>query len=252
VFRSARRAIVHPLYQEYQKTLIPSQWKYLPRTVDICAMDPFFLVVDAEFDVVVTAADFEDAFRRLPELISADFDARKLHARSLLKVPMSAKQPACSGPEPREIVVGEASSSSNSLLPDILDLATAVFTCHGASCERNPRLPYLFGWEGIAQHHCSDFGSDASHYWFQHLLEDEPGPPMIEFSASGSEIAAAVVRASGLDDKVATISDMDVKTKDIRFGCSFCPPIYGRNWMRGGYKWHELVHSSFDYFIFRH
>ena len=238
--RSARRAIVHSFYQEYQKTLRPSQWKYLPRTLDICAMDPFSAVMNAEADVVVTAADFEDAFRQLPELIAANFEARKLHARSLLKVPTSANQPTCSAPEQGEIVVGEASSSSTSLLPDVLNLATAVFRCHEASCKLNPRVPYLFGWDDIAQHNCkSDLGSYASDY---HLM-DEPGPSKIEFSAAGSEIAAAVVRVAGLDDKVATVSDMDAKTKDIRFGCPLCPPATnnGSCWTMPGFKWHELV-----------
>ena len=80
------------------------------------------VVVDAEADVVVTATDFEDAFRQLPELISAYFDARKLHVRSLLKIPTS-NQPLL---EPKEIVVGEASLSSNSLRSDALDLATCL------------------------------------------------------------------------------------------------------------------------------
>ena len=220
---------------------MPSQWKHLPRTVDICAMDPFSAVVNAEVDVVVTAADFEDAFRQLPELIAADFDARKLHARSLLKVPTSANQPACSAHEPGEIVEGESSSSSNSLLPDALDLASAVFTCQEASCRESG----LFGWDGITQHQCKqelDLLRNGP-YWI-HRTEYKLGPPKIEFSAPGSEIAAAVVRAVGLNDKVATVSDMDMKTKDIRFGCSLCPPQKkNRIWKMGGYKWREFVRS---------
>jgi hypothetical protein len=229
----ARREIIHTSYQEYQKMLMPYQWKYLPRTIDICAMHPFSAVVDAEANVVVTTADFEDAFCQLPELISAEFDARKLHARSLVKVPTSANQPASSIPE---------------LGPDVLDLAIAVFTCHEAPCYFNHR-PYLFGWDDIAQHHCKlDLDSHSRDYWVQHHLEYEPGPPKIEFSALGSEIAAAVVRAVGLNDKIATISNMDEMAKDIRFGCSFCPPNYvlGSNcdsWMTVGYTWRELVCS---------
>ena len=204
------------------------------------------VVVDAEADVVVTATDFEDTIHQLPELISANFDARKLHVRSLLKLPMLANQPACSAPELGEIVEGEASSSSNSLPPDVLDLATAVFTCHELSCQFTRRGSCLFGWDDIAQHHCKlDLGSHSSNFWVQHRMEYGPGPPKIKFNTSGSEIAAAVVRAVGLDDKVATISDMDVKTKDIRFGCSVCPPMKknGSCWMMNGYKWRELVRS---------
>ena len=244
--RAARRSIIHTAYQEYQKTLMPSQWKYIPRTVDICAMNPFAAVVDAEADVT---ADFDDAFRQLPELLSAYSDAHKLHARSLLKIPSSADQPASSAPEPGEIVEGEASSSSNSSPPDALDLATAVFICREASCNFGRRESYLIGWDDIAQHHCkSDLDSLSNNpYWIQYRVEKESGPPKIDFSMQGSGIAATVIRAAGLDDKVATASDMDTKTKDIRFGCSVCAPlkINATSWMKSGYKWREFVRSCF-------
>ena len=249
--RFARREIVQTSYQEYQKTLMPFQWKYLPRAVDICEMGPFSAVVNAETDVVFTAVDFEDAFRQLPELISADFDARKLHVRSLLKIPTSANQSTCSAPEPGEIV-GEASSSSNSL-PDPLDLATTVFKCHEGSCMKS-----LFGWDDIAQHHCKlDINLQSNSRWnLNHTLqlveEYQPGLPEMEFNALRSEVSAAVVRAAGLDDKVATVSDMDAKTKDIRFGCSICVPVKRNGiWKKRGYKWRELVRSCLCIYIFR-
>jgi hypothetical protein len=123
-------------------------------------MGPFAAVVDAQADIVVTAADFEDAFRQLPELLSADFNARKLRARHLLNVATSGNHAASSAPEPGEIVVGETSSSSNSSPSDPLDLATAAFTCQEVTCNFSGRGSYLFGWDDIAQHHCKlDFGS---------------------------------------------------------------------------------------------
>ena len=101
----------------------------------------------------------------------------------------------------------------------------------------------LFGWDDIAQHHCK---LDFNNYnrWFVPNLT-APGPPKIEFNALGSGIAATVVRAVGLDDKLATVSDVDAKTKDIRFGCSLCPPQKKKvgNWSKSGYKWRELVRS---------
>jgi hypothetical protein len=246
--RIKRRAIVHSFYQDYQKTLMPSQWKYLPLTIDICAMDPFAAVVDAEFDVAVTAMDFEDAFRQLPGLISADFDARKLHVRSLLETLTSANQPACSASKPGKIVDGEASSSLNSLPPDALDLATAVFRCNEESCKKS----CLFGWDDIAQHHCKrDLDLYSDRLWMQPRIqrhvEYKPRLQKMEFSVPRSKITAAVVRAAGLNDKVATASDMDAKTKDIRFGCSICSPVKRRNgpWEKGGYKWRDLVRSCF-------
>jgi len=133
-------------------------------------MEPFAVVLDAEAGVTVTAAHFEDAFRQLPELLLADSDSRRLHARSLLKFLTSVDQPISSPPEPGEIVEGEASSSSNSPQPDAMDLATAVFACREMACNRfNRKQFYLFGWDDIAQHHCKSdldsLSSDASNPW---------------------------------------------------------------------------------------
>ena len=242
--QSARRLIIHTSYKEYQKKLMPSQWKYLPQTVDICAMDPFAAVVDAEADVTITATDFEDAFCQLPELLSAYSDARKLHARHMLNIATSGNHPSSSAPEPREIVEGEASSSSNFSPPDPLDLATSAFTCREVTCNFSSRGSYLFGWDDIAQHHCKlDLGSRS--YRIQRCVEYEPGPPKIDFNGHAKLIAAAVVRAAGLDDKVATALDMDTKAKDMRFGCSVCPPLKRNttSWVKGGYKWREFVRS---------
>jgi hypothetical protein len=128
-----------------------------------------------------------------------------------------------------------------------LDLATSVFTCLEASC----RESYLFGWDDIAQHHCkadfSDFRSYPSWSGIHRREEDgKPSPPKVKFNAMGSEITAAVLRVAGLDNKVATASDMDAKTKDIRFGCSLCPPVKRNGtWKMGGYKWREMVRSCF-------
>lgn len=238
--QDSRRAIIDTSYQEFKKTLMPSQWKYLPRTLDICALDPFTKVMDAAVDVAVTATDFEQAFHELPELLAASSDARKLHARSLLKILTSATQPA---PEPREILQGHVAVSLNSSQPDALDLATAAFTCQGQSC----RAPNLFGWDAIAQHHCRldlDWFIGQPYGHLQQCVDHSPDPPKISFSSDLSKIAAAVVQATGLDDRVATILDMDAK--DLRFGCSVCSPRKERgkgssSWVKAGYKWRDFV-----------
>jgi len=222
--RSARRAIVHTSYQEYKKTLMPSQWKYLPRTLDICALDLFAKVIDAKDDVTVTAADFEDTFHQLPELLTASSDALKLHARSLIEISTPLNQPASSAPGPGQFVEGEAASSAQ---PDALDLATAVFACKELSCGE----PYLFGWDDIAQHHCKmdlDHLNERLHYWELYNPFDRAHHRLrIVFDSLRSRMAAIVVRAAGLDDKVATVSDMDAT--DLRFGCSVCSSVW-----RGG------------------
>jgi hypothetical protein len=219
---------------------MPSQWKYLPRTLDIYALDPFAKVVDVNADVVVTAADFEDAFQQLPELLSASSEARKIQLRNLLQIPTSKNQPASSTSQPGKMIQSEAPSSSSQ--PDALDLATAAFTCR-----ERCGVPSLFGWDDIAQHHCkSDLDTfDISDLlsWWQHAIRfaQAPGPPKIDFSADLSKIAGAVIQAVGLDDRVATVSDMDAK--DLRFGCSACPPerYRGCSWMKFGYNWRDFV-----------
>ena len=221
------------------------------QTLDICAMDPFAEVLDAEADITITAADFEDAFRQLPQLLSAYSDGRKLHARGLLKIPVSVNQPTDSAPDLGEILEEKASSSSNFSPVDTLDLATAVFICKEAPCfSSSSSEPYLFGWDDIAQHHCKpdlDSVSNANNpsYGIRQHVEYVYIPQKILFTAQGSKIAAAVVRAAGLDDRITKASDMD--EKDLRFGCSACPLI-NRNiaaWTKAGYKWRDFVRSTF-------
>jgi len=223
---------------------MPSQWKYLSRTLDICALEPFAKVLDAKPDVVVTAADFEDAFRQLPELLLASSEARKIHLRSLLQVPTSANQPASSASGAGEIVQSEApSSSSSSSQIDALDLATAVFTC-----QERCSAPALFGWDDIAQHHCrldldrfDRFDTSGLLSCWEHRIDQAAGPPKIDFSVERSRIARAVVQAAGLDDRTATVLDMDAK--DLRFGCSACRPerYAGYSLTKVGYKWRDWV-----------
>jgi hypothetical protein len=239
--RAQRRAFIHTSYQEFHKKLTPSQWKYLPRTIDICALDPFAQVLDARADVVVTAADFEDAFHLLPELLSASSDARRLQARSLLKIPTCGIQPASRAPEPGEIVASEAALSPSH--PDALNLATAAFSCQELPCNSyGIKAPYLFGWDDIASHHCRSDSFSANPFWYQQPTEDAPASPKITFSTLGSKIAGAAVRAARLDDKVATVSNMDAK--DLWFGCSVCPAQKKNgSWTKVGYKWREIVGS---------
>ena len=243
--RTARRSIIHASYQEYQKALMPTQWKYLPRTLDICALDPFATVLGAPAEVTVTAAHLEDAFRQLPELLVASSDVLKLHARSLIKIPA---QPASSSQELGDILEGEAASPSSSIQPTALDLAASAFTCEEPICMRS----YLFGWDDIAQHHCRmdlDSFDSVAYGWEPYWIDQPPDPPKIAFSAGGSEIAGAIVRAAGLDDRVATPLDMDAN--DLRFGCSACPPQrYGTSWTKVGYKWRDFVRFlPFDCFL---
>jgi len=240
--QTARRTIIHTSYQEFKKRLMPSQWKYLPRTFDICALDPFAKVLDAEADVFITAADFEEAFRQLPELLSASSDVRQIEARSLLEIPTSVIQPPSSLPEPGEIPESGAALSSSH--PDALNLATAAFTCEESPCNslHVNKAPYLFGWDDIASHYCRLDSLAGEPFWYQQPMGAAPTPPKIAFSPLGSDIAGTVVRAAGLDDRVATVSDMDAK--DLRFGCFTCPSQKRNGALtKVGYNWRDFVGS---------
>jgi len=119
------------------------------------------------------------------------------------------------------------------------------------TCTISRRRSYLFGWDDIAQHHCKlNFGSRSS---YPDHVDYELGPLKIAFNGHARLIAATVVRAAGLDDKVATVSDMDTKSKDMRFGCSVCPPLKrnATSWVKGGYKWREFVCSCLLLLFFR-
>ncbi|KAJ3504221.1 hypothetical protein NLJ89_g8050 [Agrocybe chaxingu] len=229
--RAGRRAIVHALYQEYKKTLRPSQWKCLPRTIDICAMEPFIKVLDADANVAVTAIHFEDAMRQLPRLLSSALARRKKDALASLKRHTSTLR--------RLRRRGQRRSPP----PNPLDLATSAFICLESCRASSSVLGYglyppssrLFGWDEVASHECRrDTYSDSPC--------KELDPRALKVSVHNSEVVTAIVQAVGLDDKVATIADMDAK--DIRFGCSVCPSTLKdgeSSWCKVGYKWREFV-----------
>ena len=149
--------------------------------------------MDSAVDVIITAVDFEDPFRQLPELLVASSSARKLHACSPIKIPTSCLLPDSSAPEREEILDGKAAMSSNSLQPDVLDLATATFTCQEQSCIC--AVLTLFGWDDITKHHCTldlDWFSDLSS-WQQYGINYFPDLPKIAFSAVRSRIASIVI-----------------------------------------------------------
>lgn len=49
---------------------MPAQWKYLLE-LDIYALNPVIKVMNATVNITVIAADFSEAFRKLPELLTA-------------------------------------------------------------------------------------------------------------------------------------------------------------------------------------
>ena len=136
--RSIRRHIIYLRYKEYRRTLHPSQWKYLPSTLELVGYEPFARHVDIPIDVEVTAATFDDAFTRLPELLSVSMHDRKKSLRDLLPN-------------------GPYDDSDWGTRRDPMDLATATFRCKSG-------CPYLFGWDDIASHRCVESGFPDVNY----------------------------------------------------------------------------------------
>ena len=49
--------------------MMPAQWKYLLE-LDIYALNPVTKVMNDTVNITITAADFSEAFRELPELLT--------------------------------------------------------------------------------------------------------------------------------------------------------------------------------------
>ena len=77
---------------------MPSQWKYLPQTLDMCAMGPFTAAVDAQADIVVTAADSRmlstscQSFSQLIPMLASYEHVTCLMSRPRGTIPLPAHQ----------------------------------------------------------------------------------------------------------------------------------------------------------------
>ena len=69
MIRHHRRLIVNLRYTEYQRALDLSQWQYLLPTFEFIGRERFARHIDAPVEVEVTAATFDNAFARLPEIL---------------------------------------------------------------------------------------------------------------------------------------------------------------------------------------
>jgi hypothetical protein len=199
-----RKQIIHMRYKQYQRTLHPSQWKYLPQIWEILGYEPFVRLIDAPIEDKVTAATFDDAFARLPELVAAAMEERKKSLRALL--------------------LNEPSEDRNMSI-DPMILATAAFRC------KHDRCAYLFGWDDIATHHCEgvNYSSD---------------PQSTTSQVAYSPFAANVVRkvAKKLRLNCATLTVAVLDQLNVRFSCDSCVlHKIGVNHYETGYNWRNLV-----------
>ncbi|KAJ7105396.1 hypothetical protein C8R43DRAFT_1165696 [Mycena crocata] len=210
----ARSRLAQTVYNDYKKTLSPSQWRYLPGLYDILQLPAFDTVVDSPIEMTIEATHFKEALDHLPGFIVSWIPARKTELVQLIEKAQIAADPGPSGaPSPAKVYSNQSVS---------LDLATAVFTC-GRRCQY-PGRPSLIGWDGAAGHTCHQsryawsYGGDA---------EATSVETILEFSSPGSVAAASLIKLTGLDEKRATCADMD--KRDLRVLCMTCPPKNGPN-----------------------
>ncbi len=139
-----RRNVVHELYNEYKASLIPSQWKYFPRTIDICRFDCFDAHIEADANVAPMPEVFGECIGRLPELLLARQEAIKVAVGGKMLTGISAST----------AITGHAES-----VEALLNSVAAAFECRAwcgtNSDNRKPREPrIIFGFDEIASHHC--------------------------------------------------------------------------------------------------
>ncbi|KAJ7754550.1 hypothetical protein B0H16DRAFT_1372568 [Mycena metata] len=195
----ARTLLVEQVYDEYKKTLVPEQWRFLPGLYEVCQLPAFRAVLDAPSDVDVELAHFDEAAGTLPTFTPAWTAARKAEILRLV-------------PDPRE------ESTSQVQSPQLLNLATTIFQCTQPLCSSPSGIPTVVGWEGAVGHRCTDNGEWA----FAHYLEPSSVETVVAFSERGSTAAASLATLAGLDEKGTTADEMDML--DLRFLCLACHP----------------------------
>lgn len=210
--RRDRRQIIHLRYKDYQRTLHPSQWKYLPHTWEIIGYEPFARYVEAPVEVEVTVAAFDDAFAHLPELLASAMEERKKSLLVFLPIWPS---------EDEEI---DASR-------DPMDLAMAAYRCKEDSA-------LLFGWDEIASHHCKKLENPLWNYLAE--LQPQTTTPPVEYSPFAADVVKKVAEILGLD--FATVTPADLDEEDLRFSCDSCGSYReGEIYYEPGYDWRTLV-----------
>jgi len=213
--RCKRRQVLAARYKEFQRTLHPSQWKYLPRTLDIAAYEGFSQHIEAEVGVEVNGSTFDDAFLEFPSLHAAATEQRKTTLRAL---------------------IGDTAREDGEIRNDSIDLATTVFKCDEGHKFLN-LFKYLFGWDDIASHHCRPEmeGIDCPHYYSLRIAPSE-----LKYIPEIAVVIRRLAQLIGLDAATATATDFD--KKDKRFGCEGCPYTkeHGQ-YFQTGYTWRNLV-----------
>ncbi|KAF9479912.1 hypothetical protein BDN70DRAFT_993084 [Pholiota conissans] len=244
-----RRTIVNMLYTEYKASLSPSQWKYLPRVLDICEFDCFKILVEADSSVVVEKEDFNECMEMLPGLLAQRTDDLKGRLRK------SMEDAICKS----VTLASTGDKGKGAMRDDMLDLAIATFQCRSECREYittcSARL--VIGWDAIAMHYCEDEGEGlltivVRRPWDFSTHANESGVAndgaRFWFDLRASVVARELVRCAGLEEERALASEMDAK--NLRFGCKTCgvkkvSSAFGpTRAFRIGFGWRDAVYHS--------
>ncbi|KAJ7742709.1 hypothetical protein DFH07DRAFT_925504 [Mycena maculata] len=223
----ARKRLAEGIFNEYKKTLVPAQWRYLPGLFEVLQFPAFKALVDAPDDVDVEIAHFNEVADSLPGFVVSWTATRKTELAQLVD---NAFAPEPAGTEEVQVSPRTAPNLES------LDRVTTVFRCQQFDCgtrggHHSQRNPCLVGWEAAAAHHCCEI----KYTWGAAPITSVK--TVLKFSMPGSMAAASLVSLTGLDVQRATCMEMDAL--DLRFLCAACIPRNGPN--------NNLVHTVFSW-----
>lgn len=188
--KQERRKLLESLYMDYQQTLEPDSWQYLPPSTFVTTITGFSDFLNAKYDTRGDVA-LEYAMTLFPDPITVWTKAQKERIADLVR-PSSVK-----------------SSDEEALESKMqhLELATSIMRCEDCKF-RSTRGLALVGWENILRHICLEVGPQYN------------SCQAIEVDEGACAAAASLVCCLGLDPKTTTIKDMD--ERDARFLCGNC------------------------------
>lgn len=208
--KTERQELLEGIYRDYQKTLDPNSWHYLPPGVLVKTIPGFANFLHAPYDKRGDM-DLGHAVSLFPDFIT---EWTKTHQSEIL-----------------QLFETEEEQDFQSRLRK-LELATSVVAC--VQCRwKSQRGVVLLGWENICRHkRVFGYGGFCSEF---------------EINQSASAAAASLLSCVGLDPATTTIEDMNVR--DDRFLCGNCPAETLRG-IKGlkAYTWIECVCLSFPVF----
>ncbi|KAJ7064803.1 hypothetical protein C8F01DRAFT_1128244 [Mycena amicta] len=218
-----RRNIVVQLYDEYKRSLVPDQWRSLPRLYDLFKEPAFKSVLDCADDIEITTAHFDAAVQALPEIVLSIQATRTAEMMDLLK---DEPTPTSQTPdqEPGEILPHPHSPES----------ALAVFVCEQKCTGSRSSLRISFiGSQAAMAHQCKP-------PFTYHNNDTAPLKTVLQLSQRGISAACALVKLAGLDPEHATCAEMD--QVDARFTCLACPVRKaGNQFIQTAYPWRAAV-----------